>query len=353
MVKVVVAGGGTAGHIEPAMAVAEALREQGAEVIALGTEKGLEKNIVPARGFELKLIRPVPMPRKINGDLLRLPMKLLKTIQQTRAILRDHQAQVLVGFGGYVAAPAYLAARSLGIPMLVHEANARAGMANKLGVRLGGIGLNAVENSGLAGDVVGIPIRAELQEDQQEAKARGLEQWGLDPDRLTILVTGGSQGAASINRALEECVDELTERYQVLHAYGPKNAAPSARLHYVPVDYIRDMSAAYAVADVIVCRSGAMTVAEITASATPAIYVPLPIGNGEQQLNAQPIVDQGGARMLQDSDVTGPALISAITEVFQQDTYATMVTALKNSPQGNAAQEIAGRALALASKKGN
>jgi len=153
-VNVVVAGGGTAGHIEPALAVASVLENRGNNVIALGTPKGLETTLVPARGFELKLINPVPVPRKIGADLLKLPFRLVKTVYQTRKILKQHNTDVLIGFGGYVAAPGYIAAKLAGIPFIVHEANARAGMANKLGVKLGGTGLNAVANSGMEGEIV-------------------------------------------------------------------------------------------------------------------------------------------------------------------------------------------------------
>ncbi|NMB23020.1 MAG: UDP-N-acetylglucosamine--N-acetylmuramyl-(pentapeptide) pyrophosphoryl-undecaprenol N-acetylglucosamine transferase, partial [Corynebacterium sp.] len=183
--SVVVAGGGTAGHIEPALAVAEALRDTyGATVTALGTARGLETSLVPDRGFDLRLIEPVPVPRTPNLDLVKLPFRVAKSLRQARQVLRDTGAHAVVGFGGYVSAPAYLAARSVGIPFFVHEANARAGMANKLGVRLGGVGLNATENSGMPGQVVGIPIRQGLGgERNDEAVERARTRWDLDADR--------------------------------------------------------------------------------------------------------------------------------------------------------------------------
>ena len=184
--SIVVAGGGTAGHIEPALAVADALRDgHGAQVVALGTTKGLEKDLIPERGYELALINPVPVPRKPNADLALLPFRVIKAVMNTRKILKRVHADAVIGFGGYVSAPAYLAARSLGIPFFVHEANARAGMANKLGVFLGGIGLNAVSNSGMKGDVVGVPIRASLAPDapQEKRKAEACDLWGLDPNK--------------------------------------------------------------------------------------------------------------------------------------------------------------------------
>ncbi|AZA08928.1 undecaprenyldiphospho-muramoylpentapeptide beta-N-acetylglucosaminyltransferase [Corynebacterium pseudopelargi] len=336
--KIVVAGGGTAGHIEPAMAVAEALRERGFEVIALGTERGLETTIVPERGFELALIQPVPVPRKLNMDLLRLPRRVWKAMRQSREVLK--QADVLIGFGGYVAAPAYIAARSLRMPMLVHEANARAGMANKLGVWLGGMGLNAAPDSGMKGEVVGIPIR---NMEDPDAKDRALKLWGLDPQRPVVLVTGGSQGAASINSAVAEGLDRVLEQgVQVLHSYGKKNTAPQAREGYVPVPYIEDMAAAYAIASLVVCRAGAMTVAENTAAGVPAVYVPLPHGNGEQGLNALQVVQAGGAQLVEDQEFDGTAFADYVTGILGDDSLrASMAKQTKESVGANAAEHIA------------
>lgn len=343
--NVVVAGGGTAGHIEPALAVAEEMKDRGHNVIALGTPKGLETDLVPARGFELKLIDPVPVPRKPSVELFKLPGKLGKTISQTRKILKEHNTDVLIGFGGYVSAPAYLAARSLGIPFFVHEANARAGMANKLGVSLGGTGLNAVAGSGLQGEVVGIPLRKAFSGDVTEARNRAKQLWNLDDERPTVLVTGGSQGARSLNNAVAGSVDALIGTgYQVIHAYGKKNEPAVAKDHYRPVPYIEDMGAAYAVADLYVGRSGAMTVAETTAAGTPAIYVPLPHGNGEQGLNAKEVVAAGGAIIVQDEDITPELLTKHVTEILgNPDTLDTMRAATVSSGLGEASSVIAAK----------
>lgn len=344
-VNVVVAGGGTAGHVEPALAVAEALVERhGATVTALGTPRGLERDLVPARGFDLRFIDPVPVPRRPGPELLKLPFRVVRAVMQARAILRDVKADALIGFGGYVSAPAYLAARTLGIPFFVHEANARAGLANKLGVRLGGTGFNAVATSGMPGRVVGIPVRSGLREaDTHAAAERARRQWGLLPDRRTLLVTGGSQGAVSLNEAVAGAVGKLTaEGFQVLHAYGRRNTAPAPHDHYVALPYIDDMAAAYAVADLIVCRSGAMTVAEVTASGLPAVYVPLPHGNGEQALNATDVVASGAARLVDDADLTSDRLVAEATEILGDDELlATMRAAARGHSAGDAAAQLA------------
>ena len=353
--SIVVAGGGTAGHIEPALAVADALRDRhGAQVVALGTTKGLEKDLIPERGYELALINPVPVPRKPNADLALLPFRVIKAVMNTRKILKRVHADAVIGFGGYVSAPAYLAARSLGIPFFVHEANARAGMANKLGVFLGGIGLNAVSNCGMKGDVVGVPIRASLAPDapQEKRKAEACDLWGLDPNKPTVLVTGGSQGAMSINDAVAIAVPELTKAgIQVLHAFGKKNISPEIFDGYVAVPYIDRMDLAYAVADVVVCRAGAMTVAEVTAAGKPAIYIPLPHGNGEQALNAKPVISAGGATLINDKELTGEALATQIRAIIDdQEIYSSMVDATKRSSLGRAAEDIAARIVKEGSK---
>ncbi|MDO5668825.1 MAG: undecaprenyldiphospho-muramoylpentapeptide beta-N-acetylglucosaminyltransferase [Corynebacterium sp.] len=352
--SVVVAGGGTAGHIEPALAVAEALvQRHGAHVTALGTPRGLERDLVPARGFDLELIAPVPVPRRPSMDLLKLPFRMVAAVRQARAVLKKTEADALIGFGGYVSAPAYLAAKSLGLPFFVHEANARAGLANKLGQRLGATSFNAVAGSGMPGEVVGIPVRAGLRDaDLAEARSRAHELWGLDPQRKTLLITGGSQGAVSLNKAVSGALEELTRDVQVLHAYGKRNTAPSPHEHYVALPYIDDMAAAYAVADLITCRSGAMTVAEVTASGLPAVYVPLPHGNGEQALNASDVVAAGAARLVDDADLDPARLVAEVTSILGDDErLAAMRAAAREHAAGDTAALLADAVAAVRTKE--
>ena len=309
---VVVAGGGTAGHIEPALALADAVMRlrPDATVVALGTERGLENKLVPARGYQLELIPPVPMPRKPTTELLRLPLRVRDSVKRTREVLERVNADVVVGFGGYVALPAYLAARGR-IPIVVHEANKAPGLANKVGARFARRVAVAVPGTPLPGaEVVGIPLRRSITTlDRAALRAEARAFFGLDPDAPTLLVFGGSQGAQSINGALSAAAKELADAgIGVLHAHGPKNALVVRefpdRPAYVPVPYLERMDLAYAAADVVLCRSGAMTAAEVSAVGLPAVFVPLPHGNGEQAINAQPAVDAGAALMVADADLT-------------------------------------------------
>lgn len=354
--SVVVAGGGTAGHIEPALAVAEAVRSlvPGARITALGTERGLETTLVPARGFDLQLIPPVPVPRKPNKDLVTLPFRLQGALKQTRKVLKDVNADVVIGFGGYVSAPAYLAAKSLGIPFFVHEANARAGVANKLGVKLGGHGLAAVENSGLDAEVVGIPVRESVLDlDRATLRSEARAFFGLGQDAPVLLVTGGSQGAQSINKAMAGAAQILADgQIGVLHAYGKKNefsVEADGGPAYVAVPYIDRMDLALAAADMILCRSGAMTVAEVSAVGLPAIYVPLPHGNGEQELNARPIVDAGGGVIVPDAELTPQRVAREVVPIMRDDKrLAAAGRAAAQAGHRDAARIIAEKLIAAA-----
>ncbi|WP_207309236.1 undecaprenyldiphospho-muramoylpentapeptide beta-N-acetylglucosaminyltransferase [Rhodococcoides fascians] len=355
-ISVVVAGGGTAGHIEPALAVADALRvlDPTVTVTALGSSRGLETTLVPARGYALELIPPVPLPRKPTVDLLKLPVRVVRSVRRTREIFAAVEADVLVGFGGYVALPAYLAARGrlLGrggrLPVVIHEANARAGIANKVGARSARRVLAAVAGSGIAArgaadaEVIGIPVRPTITElDRVAVRAQAREHFGLPEDGPVLLVFGGSQGARSLNDAVSGASTALAEAgISVLHAHGPKNSLDVEQRNpnapYVALPYIDRMDLAYAAADLAICRSGAMTVAEVSATGLPAVYVPLPHGNGEQELNARPVVDAGGGILVSDA---------TLTEQYVTDT----VIALLNDTEKIAAMS---RAAAGAGHKG-
>jgi UDP-N-acetylglucosamine--N-acetylmuramyl-(pentapeptide) pyrophosphoryl-undecaprenol N-acetylglucosamine transferase len=355
----VVAGGGTAGHIEPAMALADAVMRlrPDAHVVALGTERGLEKNIVPARGYPLEFIPPVPLPRKPSPDLVRLPLKVRDAVRTTRAIFDRVGADVLVGFGGYVALPAYLAARGR-VPIVVHEANVRAGLANRVGARFAARVAAAVPNTGLPGaEVIGIPLRQSITSlDRAGLRASAREHFQVGPNEPILLVTGGSQGARSINNAASGAARELGELgVGVLHVHGPKNTVDVQRLPggppYRTFGYMDRMDLAYAAADLVLCRSGAMTVAEVSAVGLPAIFVPLPYGNGEQALNARPVVDAGGALLVRDEELTPAKVVELVRSMLTDPSrLAAMGTAAQSSGH-RVADEVLARMVMEAVRK--
>jgi len=312
--SVVLAGGGTAGHIEPMLALADALRRRDPDlrITCLGTARGMETRLVPARGYDLRLIPPVPLPRKPTVDLLRVPGRVRRAVADTRAVLNELSADVVVGFGGYVALPAYLAARRARVPIVVHEQNALPGLANRVGARFAArVAVTAPGTPLHRAEHVGMPLRAAISTlDRTARRAAARAEFGLDPDRPTLLVFGGSQGARTLNAAAVAAADALTAAgIQVLHARGPKNTGvtvperPAGSAPYVLVDYLDRMDLAYAAADLALCRSGAVTVAELSAVGLPAAFVPLPIGNGEQRRNALPVVTAGGGLLVEDADL--------------------------------------------------
>lgn len=311
---VVLAGGGTAGHIEPALALADALRRQDPTVgiTALGTERGLETRLVPERGYELALIPAVPLPRKPTPELITVPGRLRGTIKAAEEVLERTKADCVAGFGGYVALPGYLAAKRRGVPIVVHEANARPGLANKIGSRYTKFVAVSTPDSKLRhARYVGIPLRRSIATlDRGALRPEASAAFGLNPNLPTLLVSGGSQGARRLNEVVESVAPNLQRSgVQILHVVGPKNELPQVdnmpgMPPYVPVPYVDRMDLAYAASDMMLCRAGAMTVAELSAIGLPAAYVPLPIGNGEQRLNAQPVVKAGGGLLVDDAELT-------------------------------------------------
>jgi len=304
------AGGGTAGHVNPLLAVADALRarEPDATVLVLGTREGLESRLVPERGYELLFVDKVPFPRRPDGAALRFPGRFRRAVAQVRAHLRGRGVDVVVGFGGYASAPAYIAARRHGIPYVVHEANAKPGLANVLGAR-GAAGSGIVfEGTPLKGArVVGMPLRPEIvQLDRAARRDEAAAFFGLDAGRPVLLVFGGSLGARRLNEALAgSWRDIVAAGWQIVHAVGERNdVADPGEAAYRVVPYIDRMDLAFALADLIVSRAGSATVSEVSALGIPAVYVPYAVGNGEQALNAASAVRAGAARLIPDAEFT-------------------------------------------------
>ena len=325
--SVLLAGGGTAGHVNPLLAVADELRRRhpSVRVTVLGTASGLEAELVPARGYPLSVVPRVPMPRRPTLDWVRLPGRLSAAVRAAGRAIDESGAQVVVGFGGYVATPAYLAARRRGVPVVIHEQNARPGLANRLGARWARSVAVTFPGTPLPGAIVtGLPLRPAVADliavrriDPVGARRTAAESLGLDPERPTLLVTGGSLGALSLNTAVAEAAAAiLSSGAQVLHLTGRGKAdAVRATLGGLPaglpteryqvLEYLPAMERALAVADVVLARAGAGTVSELSALGIPAVYVPLPIGNGEQRLNAGPVVHAGGGLLVDDADLDG------------------------------------------------
>jgi UDP-N-acetylglucosamine--N-acetylmuramyl-(pentapeptide) pyrophosphoryl-undecaprenol N-acetylglucosamine transferase len=339
--RVVVAGGHSAGHVEPTLNFADALRrlEPTAEITALGTVRGLDTTLIPARGYPLELIPPVPLPRTPSLALLRTPGRLRDSVRATGALLDRVRAEVVVGFGGYVAVPAYLAAHQRGLPIVVHEANARPGVANRLAARMTTHVFTAGPAVRLAhATAIGIPLRPTITGlDRPALRPAARRRFGLRPDGPLLVATGGSQGAEAINAAVSGAAPALRAAgVQVLHIAGPKRvvevpAGDPADPPYVVVPYVDEMRYAYAAADFVICRSGAMTCAELAVVGLPAAFVPLPLRGGEQRLNAEPVVRAGGGLLVDNADLDATWIESTLLPVLTDPARIAAMSARASS----------------------
>ena len=327
--RILFAGGGTAGHVEPALAVARLWREQHPtdSLEFIGTTKGLENQLVPASSFKLHHIPKIVLPRKISPALFTAPLHLYKSFRRSRQIIKG--ADILIGFGGYVSAPAYLAAKSLRIPFVVHEANAKAGFANLLGARLTPFVAvaQATQNRSMAKALItGIPLRPDVavaftksESDWSGARANAKSSLGFSPTSPLILAFFGSQGSTALNKVIEVALPSLLSHgNQVMHAVGKLNQLPKQQERYKSIAYIEDMATAYLAADLIISRSGAISCSEINALGRYAVFIPLPIGNGEQRYNANQVMEQGRGELVEQSHFSPDWLTSNLARLLSR-----------------------------------
>ncbi len=335
MKKIVLAGGGTAGHVEPALAVAREFRTRypQSEITFLGTRSGLETRLVPDAGFHLSLISKVKISRSLTPSLALVPFSLLRSVAQSVRVLRD--ADALVGFGGYVSAPAYIAAALTRTPIVIHEANARPGIANRLGAHF--TRYTAVSHSvheGVLSDALisGLPLREDVviafraaSADWKRARLEAKRALGFSDSKPLIFIFGGSQGSAAINAVIASAQPKLQAAgIQILHGVGSGNSLPQSSDDYKAQNYITDMATAYLAADIVISRSGAVTCAEVNTLGRYALFIPLPIGNGEQELNGQDLVSQGRAEILQQKSFTPDWLIAQVDQLLKKSAATSL-----------------------------
>lgn len=346
---VLMMAGGTGGHVYPALAVATQLRQRGYRVEWVGTDRGLEQRVVPAAGITLHhlLVRGV-RGKGLVDKLLGLVFLALASFQALWLVLRRWPACV-VGMGGYVAGPAGVAAWLLRRPLLIHEQNAVAGTTNRLLAPLAKTvvaGFPAAFKSGIEVQVLGNPVRAEL--------VQAGEKLGYDYDgqrTLRLLVLGGSLGAKPLNDAIPAAVAQLLRDgagLEVWHQSGEAHVGPVSEAYGEPqpsvrvAPFIEDMAAAYAWADIVVCRAGALTVAELAIMGRPAILIPLPHAiDDHQTANAHSLADRGGAILLRQADMTPGSLVHALkTYIDYPQRLRTMAAASRAAATPDAAAKV-------------
>ena len=335
MASIVLAGGGTAGHIEPALAVARVWKSQNPQdqITFLGTAKGLENTLIPAAGFSVSNIPKVRISRTPSLSWVRIPFELVASVKACRTILKG--SDLLIGFGGYVSAPAYIAARTLGLPTIIHEANAKPGWANRLGALFTPYlavahGVNTGAFS--AALITGLPLRSDVADglkraegDWKSARAQAKNRLGFDSSKPLVFVMGGSQGSVAINKVIEQSVPVFSKKgIAIMHSVGRANTLPTATDLYRPVAYVDQMADAYLAADLIIARSGAVTCAEFRALGRYALFVPLPIGNGEQFHNAQGLVADGRAEIIEQKQFTRSYLETHIDALLKSSSSAPL-----------------------------
>lgn len=374
--RVLIAAGGTGGHIYPGITIAQLLKERHpqAEILFVGTARGLEADLVPRAGFDFAAIPAHYLRRRLSLDVLRTGWTAIKGLAEARRIVGRFRPHAAVGTGGYVSGPAMLAALLHRVPVVLQEQNAFPGLTNRLlGRWAARVALghpDAAVHFGRRTRVVvtGNPIRREVV---TRSRAQGREALGLEPDRPTVLVFGGSQGTRSINQALVDAAPELMAELgvQILHQTGQAGFAgvvaearrrrqqyglpekPGeqdgsdqrvvlARWHLMP--FIHDMPSAYAAADVVVSRAGALTLAEITARGLPALLVPYPFAaEGHQEANARALARAGAAVVVRDEELDGPRLARELTALLSDSRrLAAMSEASRQLGRPDAAERI-------------
>ena len=345
------------------IATAEALRDR-CDITCVGTSSGLEASLIPAAGFDLRLIDAVWLPRSLTPDLLKLPWRLYRAIREAIMVVDDVRPGVVIGFGGYVSLPVYVAAGRRRVPIVMHEQNALPGLANRLMARRASAVLTTFPGTPLPGaKCVGLPVRGALtaltEHGRAAARSSSRELLGLPADGPVLLVSGGSLGARKLNDATLGARDGLLAAgVSIVHVWGRQNypsdavVIKSGAARYVPLSYVDDMAQAYAAADLMLARAGAATVAETAMVGLPCLFVPLPHGNGEQRLNAAPLIEAGAGVLIEDHDLTPARLLELAGPLLADAAHLVkMSEAARTLMRPGAAQRVAGIALELAGRR--
>lgn len=351
--RVLIMAGGTGGHVFPALSLAKALQAQQVDVEWLGSPRGIENRLVPEAGITLHTIAISGLRGNGLAGWLKAPLKLSQAVLQARTVIRDFKPQVVVGLGGFASGPGGLAAWLSRIPLIIHEQNAVAGLTNRVLSRLAKRTFAAFpEAFGLRAEVIGNPVREDIAALGSTPKSADT----LSNRPLHLLVVGGSLGAVALNERLAPALAALPvgQRPEVRHQAGKDRDATTAdnyHQHGVSADvspFIDDMATAYAWADLVVCRSGALTVAELAAAAKPALLVPFPFAvDDHQRVNAQVLVKAGAAKCVVQSELTVERLSEFLNQLLVPNTLAAMAAKARQAAHLDATERLAEGCLAM------
>ena len=349
--KVMVMAGGTGGHVFPALAVAEVLRDRGVAVTWLGTRRGIESELVPEHGFSIDFIDVEGVRGRGLMKLLKAPFVLMKSLWQSIKVIRSQQPDVVLGLGGFASGPGGVAARMLRLPLVIHEQNAIAGTTNSLLATIASRVLEAFPGALSRGEWVGNPVRKEI-----EALPLRKDIGAVDDTPLRLLVLGGSLGAAAINQQMPKALALLADDSQ-LNVIQPEVRHQCGRAHQADTEsayeaagvkasvepFIADMAEAYGWADVVICRAGALTVAELTAAGVGALLVPYPHAIDDHQTkNGEWLVEQKAALLMQQSELTPETLATQIVEWSADRTQLqSMAVNARKMAKGEVAESVA------------
>jgi len=343
-----VMAGGTGGHVFPGLAVAKQLQSQGWEIRWLGTADRMEADLVPKHGIEIDFIKVKGLRGQGIGRLIKAPFQIINAIMQAKAHMKRWQPDAVLGMGGYVSGPGGVAAWLLGIPVVLHEQNAVAGLTNQWLSKIAKKVFQAFPGAFPTAPVVGNPVREDVvaidAPQQRMAQREG---------KIRILVMGGSQGARILNQTLPEAMAKLGEGYEIHHQAG-KNSQQEVELAYQQhqvgnaqvTEFIDDVAEAYTWADLLVCRSGALTVSEVSAAGVGAIFIPFMHKDRQQALNADHLVECGAAKMIEQPELTVDKLVAEI-QTMDRETLMTMATKAKAAAKLDADKVVAEAIIAL------
>lgn len=342
--KLLVMAGGTGGHVFPAIAVAQYLQKQGWDICWLGTKDRMEAQLVPKHGIPIEFIQISGLRGKGIKALLGAPFAICRAIMQARKIILRQKPDAVLGMGGYVSGPGGVAAKLCGVPVILHEQNAVAGLTNVWLSKIAKRVLQAFPTAFPNAEVVGNPVRQDLFS-MPDPEQRFAERTG----KLRVLVVGGSQGARVLNLTVPEMAARLTDKLEIRHQVGAGSVEKITALYKEKgalsadvkiTEFIDNMAEAYAWADIVICRSGALTVCELAAVGTPAIFVPFRHKDQQQYLNAKYLADVGAAKIVQQAELNADVLVDLLTNLDREQLLAMAIKA-KQMSAPFAAQRVA------------